>query len=130
MGAGTLDHTFLRQSSSFNLGAKATGQKFTKRIAGPAQAKEVPKGRQPDWSVRDKTTPEQAVLYRLSGDYNGLHIGKFVSRRASRSFPIPLQTPQSAKRQVLVESSSMDCQHLASQLVLSSLLLAVAIRSL
>lgn len=61
-------------SGSFNLGAKATGTNFSKRIAGPPQGKTPPKDRKPDWVVRDQTTPEQAVIYRLSGDYNELHI--------------------------------------------------------
>ncbi|KAI0797284.1 peroxisomal dehydratase [Irpex lacteus] len=60
--------------SSFNIGAKATGEKFSKKIAGPPSAKPVPKDRKPDWVVKDKTTPEQAIVYRLSGDYNALHI--------------------------------------------------------
>ncbi|KAL7284837.1 hypothetical protein ACG7TL_002150 [Trametes sanguinea] len=65
-------------SASFNLGAKATGTNFTKRIAGPPQAKPVPKDRKPDWVVRDQTSPEQAVVYRLSGDYNELHINPAI----------------------------------------------------
>ena len=72
------------QSGSFNLGAKATGTNFSKRIAGPPQGKNPPKDRKPDWVVRDQTSPEQTVLYRLSGDYNELHI--------STSLPIPLCT--------------------------------------
>lgn len=64
------------QSASFNLGAKGTGNSFSKRIAGAPQAKPVPKDRKPDWVVQDKTTPEQAIVYRLSGDYNMLHIGE------------------------------------------------------
>jgi peroxisomal enoyl-CoA hydratase 2 len=64
------------QSSTFNLGAKATGEKFSKFIAGPPQAKPVPKDRKPDWVFKDKTTPEQAIVFRLSGDYNPLHIGQ------------------------------------------------------
>lgn len=34
---------------------------------------EVPKGRDPDFRVEEATTPEQALLYRLSGDLNPLH---------------------------------------------------------
>lgn len=75
--------TFLRllidvfsfQSSTFYLGAKATGNKFSKFIAGPPEAKPIPKDRQPDYIYKDQTTPEQAIVYRLSGDYNPLHIG-------------------------------------------------------
>ncbi|RPD59276.1 peroxisomal dehydratase [Lentinus tigrinus ALCF2SS1-7] len=69
-------------SGSFNLGAKATGTNFSKRIAGPPQAKNPPKDRKPDWVVRDQTSPEQAVLYRLSGDYNELHINPAIGASA------------------------------------------------
>ncbi|KAH9846740.1 peroxisomal dehydratase [Lenzites betulinus] len=65
-------------SASFNLGAKATGGKFAKRIAGAPQGTPPPKDRAPDWVVRDQTTPEQAVTYRLSGDYNELHINPAI----------------------------------------------------
>lgn len=34
---------------------------------------EVPKGQAPDFRVEETTTPEQALLYRLSGDLNPLH---------------------------------------------------------
>ncbi|KAJ8597649.1 hypothetical protein M405DRAFT_803380 [Rhizopogon salebrosus TDB-379] len=61
-------------SSSFYLGAKANGGKFSKVIAAAPQAKPIPKDRKPDWVIQDKTTPEQALIYRLSGDYNPLHI--------------------------------------------------------
>jgi peroxisomal enoyl-CoA hydratase 2 len=75
-----LNHLFiLSQSSSFNLGAKATGGKFSKFIAGPPQAKPIPKDRKADWVFKDQTTPEQAVVFRLSGDYNPLHAGKSSS---------------------------------------------------
>lgn len=61
-------------SSTFYLGAKANGTKYDKVVAGPPQGKAPPKGKAPDYTVRDKTTPEQALIYRLSGDYNPLHI--------------------------------------------------------
>ncbi|KAH9940240.1 peroxisomal dehydratase [Amylocystis lapponica] len=67
-------------SSTFNLGAKGTGTKFTKRIAGPPQAKPIPKDRKPDWVVNDRTSPEQAIIYRLSGDYNALHIDPSIGK--------------------------------------------------
>lgn len=31
------------------------------------------KGQEPDWTVEETTSPEQALLYRLSGDLNPLH---------------------------------------------------------
>ncbi|KAF8888845.1 peroxisomal dehydratase [Infundibulicybe gibba] len=67
-------------SSSFNLGAKATGEKFTKNIAGPPQAKAIPKDRKPDWVVQEQTLPEQAIIFRLSGDYNPLHIDPQIGK--------------------------------------------------
>lgn len=33
----------------------------------------VPKDREPDWVVEEATSPEQALLYRISGDVNPLH---------------------------------------------------------
>jgi acyl dehydratase len=38
-----------------------------------SDAPPVPKDRPADWEVREATTPEQALLYRLSGDHNPLH---------------------------------------------------------
>ncbi|KAJ4495698.1 HotDog domain-containing protein [Lentinula edodes] len=69
-------------SSSFNIGMKITGQKFAKVIAGPPQAKPIPKDRKADWVVRQQSAPDQALLYRLSGDYNPLHIDPQVGRAA------------------------------------------------
>jgi hypothetical protein len=71
------------QGGAFNVGAKATGSKFSQTVPGAqppspsAAAQELFKSpsRKPDYAVKDKTTEEQAVIYRLSGDYNPLHIG-------------------------------------------------------
>jgi acyl dehydratase len=40
---------------------------------GPSGAKNVPPDRSPDKSISYKTLPQQALLYRLSGDMNPLH---------------------------------------------------------
>lgn len=40
--------------------------------AAPA-VPEVPKDRAPDWTATETTSPEQALLYRISGDTNPLH---------------------------------------------------------
>ncbi|KAJ7178185.1 peroxisomal dehydratase [Mycena filopes] len=69
-------------SSSFNIGAKATGDKYSKHTAGPPQGKPVPTDRQADWVVRDQTTKEQALVFRLSGDYNPLHIDPKIGQAA------------------------------------------------
>lgn len=57
----------LRGSGGFN--GKKSG-----KDRGPASAANVPPKRQPDAVVEEKTTEEQAAIYRLSGDYNPLHI--------------------------------------------------------
>ncbi|KAJ2922596.1 hypothetical protein H1R20_g14507, partial [Candolleomyces eurysporus] len=69
-------------SSSFNLGAKVTGEKFSKIIAGPPQGKPIPKDRAADYVVEEQTTPEQAIVFRLSGDYNPLHIDPRIGKAA------------------------------------------------
>jgi acyl dehydratase len=69
-------------SATFYLGAKGTGQKFSKRISGPPQAKPIPKDRKADWVIRDQTTSEQAIIYRLSGDFNPLHIDPNAGKSA------------------------------------------------
>ncbi|PBK63755.1 peroxisomal dehydratase [Armillaria solidipes] len=69
-------------SSTFNLGAKANGTSFTKVIANAPVAKAAPKNRAPDWIIKDQTSPEQAILFRLSGDYNPLHIDPSIGHAA------------------------------------------------
>ncbi|KAG8767343.1 hypothetical protein FRC12_006303 [Ceratobasidium sp. 428] len=68
-------------TSGFNVGAKATGGRFSKVIGAGPQAKTPPKDRKPDHVVTESTTKEQAVLYRLSGDYNPLHIDPSIGQR-------------------------------------------------
>ncbi|KAM0750964.1 NAD(P)-binding protein [Meredithblackwellia eburnea MCA 4105] len=58
---------FIRKAGGF--GGKKTG---IDRGAGTAANK--PPSRKPDKVVEEKTVPTQAALYRLSGDYNPLHV--------------------------------------------------------
>jgi acyl dehydratase len=69
-------------AASFNLGAKLTGTRFTRMAVAPPPHESVPTNREPDWVVRDKTSPEQGLIYRLSGDYNPLHIDSRVGSAA------------------------------------------------
>ncbi len=50
---------------------------------------EVPKGQPADFRVEEKTSPEQALLYRLSGDWNPLHADpEFAARVGFQQGPI------------------------------------------
>ncbi len=56
---------------------------------GPsASKKNVPPERAPDHTIEDKTSPNQAAIYRLSGDRNPLHIDPEFAKMASFDRPI------------------------------------------
>ncbi|TIA93105.1 hypothetical protein E3P99_00295 [Wallemia hederae] len=76
-------------SSTFNVGAKSGKQfqPFSKAIAGPPPTPAVPK-REPDGVITEQTTKEQAALYRLSGDYNPLHVDPSMAAMAGFKSPI------------------------------------------
>jgi acyl dehydratase len=61
------------------------GMPHAGRQARPAHA--IPSS-EPDWTVLLHTRPEQALLYRLNGDYNPLHSDPEVARAAG--FPRPI----------------------------------------
>ncbi|KAI0294606.1 peroxisomal dehydratase [Multifurca ochricompacta] len=69
-------------SASFNLAGKITGKRFARSVTSPPQHESIPKNRSPDWVVREQTSPEQALIYRLSGDYNPLHVDPRVGADA------------------------------------------------
>ncbi|KAI8901668.1 hypothetical protein BC833DRAFT_617445 [Globomyces pollinis-pini] len=55
---------------------------------GAATAANTPPKRQPDFVVREKTSEDLAALYRLSGDWNPLHIDPEMS--AMGGFKVPI----------------------------------------
>ena len=55
---------------------------------GPSGPKNVPPDRKPDKSVSYKTLPNQALLYRLSGDMNPLHADPNFAKMAGYDVPI------------------------------------------
>ncbi len=59
----------------FNLTGKITGQRYTRSVSSLPTARPIPRDRAPDWVTVEQTSPGQALIYRLSGDYNPLHIG-------------------------------------------------------
>jgi len=68
--------------STFHVGAKATGERFSKSIVGPPPTRPPPKDAKPTYIVTESTTPESAIIYRLSGDYNPLHIDPSIGKGA------------------------------------------------
>ena len=58
------------------------------RSGSPGTPREIPEGRPPDFEIAQKTDESQAVLYRLSGDLNPLHIDPLAATFAG--FPRPL----------------------------------------
>ncbi|GBE87805.1 Peroxisomal hydratase-dehydrogenase-epimerase [Sparassis crispa] len=65
---------FENQSTVFIRGAGGFGGKRVGDDRGAASAANTPPQRKPDATLEEKTLPVQAALYRLSGDYNPLHI--------------------------------------------------------
>ncbi|RFU35817.1 hypothetical protein B7463_g533, partial [Scytalidium lignicola] len=73
--------TFIRGSGGFG-GSKKPADR------GAATASNTPPKRNPDAVVEEKTTEEQAVLYRLSGDYNPLHVDPAFAKVGGFKVPI------------------------------------------
>ncbi|KDQ57173.1 hypothetical protein JAAARDRAFT_286217 [Jaapia argillacea MUCL 33604] len=65
---------FENQSTVFIRGSGGFGGKRSGKDRGPATAANAPPKRHPDAVTEEKTSTSQAALYRLSGDYNPLHI--------------------------------------------------------
>lgn len=65
---------FENQSTVFIRGAGGFGGKRNGNDRGAASAANSPPDRKPDAVMEEKTNPAQAAIYRLSGDYNPLHI--------------------------------------------------------
>jgi len=69
--------------SSFNLGAKGNGKPFSKSLlSAPKPSRNIPLSHPADAVVKQVTSPEQSIIYRLSGDYNPLHIDPEIGKRA------------------------------------------------
>ncbi|KAJ3187134.1 hypothetical protein HDU85_007172 [Gaertneriomyces sp. JEL0708] len=78
---------FYNEFSNFIRGTKGVGNKSPKE-RGAATATNEPPKRAPDMIMKEKTTENQAALYRLSGDYNPLHIDPNMS--AIGGFEVPI----------------------------------------
>ncbi|KAI8826865.1 17-beta dehydrogenase 4 variant [Fimicolochytrium jonesii] len=91
MGTTTKDEEgnviYYNEFSNFIRGVKNVGNKSGKD-RGPATASNDPPNRKPDAIVQEKTTENQAALYRLSGDTNPLHIDPNMSSIGGFDVPI------------------------------------------
>lgn len=67
--ADTGEEVFYNESTIFLRGCGGFGGPKRGKDRGPATAANVPPKRAPDVVVEEKTTEEQAAIYRLSGDY-------------------------------------------------------------
>jgi multifunctional beta-oxidation protein len=79
---------FYNEATVFIRGAGSFGGPKQGRDRGPATAVHKPPPRQPDAVAEEQTTPEQAALYRLSGDRNPLHIDPDFSKVGGFQEPI------------------------------------------
>lgn len=86
--ASTGEDIFYTESSAFVRGSGNFGgaKKATER--GRATASYSPPKRSPDVVVEEKTSEDQAAIYRLSGDYNPLHIDPEFSKVGGFETPI------------------------------------------
>ena len=92
-GAETRDATtgevlFYNEMTLFVRGSGGFGGSSQKSKRGAATAEHKPPPRQPDATVEEKTSEEQAALYRLNGDRNPLHVDPAFSRVGGFKDPI------------------------------------------
>jgi 3-hydroxyacyl-CoA dehydrogenase/3a,7a,12a-trihydroxy-5b-cholest-24-enoyl-CoA hydratase len=83
---------------------------------GPTGALHVPPAREPDVVIEERTAANQALLYRLSGDWNPLHADPATARQAGYSKPIlhGLCTYGYVGRHVLMAFCGNDPRHFKS----------------
>lgn len=86
--ASTGEDVFYNESTVFIRGAGGFGGPKASTDRGRATAVHKAPSREPDAVVEEKTTEEQAVLYRLSGDYNPLHLDPAFSKVGGFKVPI------------------------------------------
>ncbi|KAF2836010.1 peroxisomal hydratase-dehydrogenase-epimerase [Patellaria atrata CBS 101060] len=86
--AATGEDLFYNESSVFIRGSGGFGGPKKGKDRGNATRVYTPPNRAPDASIEEKTTDEQAAVYRLSGDRNPLHIDPEFSKVGGFKVPI------------------------------------------
>ncbi|KAL6362141.1 hypothetical protein LRP88_04216 [Fusarium phalaenopsidis] len=86
--ADTGEDVFYNEFSLFMRGSGGFGGPSTRPEAGAATASYSPPSRQPDVVEEEATSPGQAMIYRLNGDRNPLHIDPIASGAGGFKVPI------------------------------------------
>ncbi|KAF2125212.1 multifunctional beta-oxidation protein-like protein [Dothidotthia symphoricarpi CBS 119687] len=86
--ANTGEEIFYNEATVFIRGAGNFGGQKKGADRGASTRVHKPPQRAPDAVIEEKTTEEQAAIYRLSGDYNPLHIDPVFSKVGG--FPTPI----------------------------------------
>lgn len=84
----TGDDVFYTESVAFIRGSGGFGGPSKTSDRGRATAAYAPPKRAPDATLEEQTSEEQAAIYRLSGDYNPLHIDPEFSKVGGFKVPI------------------------------------------
>jgi multifunctional beta-oxidation protein len=79
---------FYNESTVFIRGSGGFGGQKKPQDRGASTASNTPPKRRPDIVIEEKTSAEQAALYRLSGDYNPLHIDPAFAKMGGFKQPI------------------------------------------
>lgn len=88
VNAETGEEIFYNEATVFLRGCGGFGGPSKPEDRGAATAANAPPKRMPDVVVEEKTTEEQAAIYRLSGDYNPLHVDPNFAKMGGFKRPI------------------------------------------
>ncbi|KAI2473039.1 NAD(P)-binding protein [Annulohypoxylon bovei var. microspora] len=88
VNAETGEELFYNEATVFLRGCGGFDGQKKPSERGPATAANKPPRRLPDIVVESATTEEQAAVYRLSGDYNPLHIDPSFAKMGGFKVPI------------------------------------------
>ncbi|GAB7356547.1 hypothetical protein MBLNU459_g7286t1 [Dothideomycetes sp. NU459] len=86
--ASTGEDVFYNEQTVYVRGSGGFGGASKGKDRGPATAANRPPARAADATTTEKTSEDQAIIYRLSGDYNPLHIDPETARAGGFDSPI------------------------------------------